>query len=60
LTKLALVPQNILNSYTSLAGMEEGTYKDGDFVVHLHGCDMPERSCEKEFAQYWEKKGVAA
>lgn len=58
LTKLALVPQGVFNSYPSLSGSvaEEGAYKDGDFVLTLHGCDVPERNCEKEFVRWWGKR----
>ena len=48
LVKMALVPQRVLNAYTSIQG--EGMYKDGDFVANLHGCDLPGsgRDCERE------------
>ncbi|KAL0635347.1 putative alpha-1,6-mannosyltransferase mnn11 [Maublancomyces gigas] len=57
LTKLALVPQNIMNAYPGTAA---GAYKDGDFVIRLSGCDAPKRDCEKEFLTYWEKRKVIA
>lgn len=57
LTKLALIPQNIMNSYP---GTAVGAYKDGDFVIRLSGCDAPKRDCEKEFLTYWEKRKVIA
>ncbi|GAB7352888.1 hypothetical protein MBLNU459_g3483t1 [Dothideomycetes sp. NU459] len=47
LAKLALIPQRILNAYTS--GPAEGIYKEGDFVANFHGCQRdPQRDCEKE------------
>lgn len=47
LAKLALVPQRLLNSYTS--GPSEGTYNEGDFVANFHGCQRDDaRSCEDE------------
>jgi len=55
LTKLALVPQRIMNSYSSVSG-GEGVYADGDFVIHFHECWKPERNCEKEFNRYWDKR----
>ncbi|KAL9608240.1 MAG: hypothetical protein Q9167_006909 [Letrouitia subvulpina] len=57
LTKLALVPLRVMNSYgveiTSRGG-KEVMYKDGDFVVRLVGCEAdPNRSCEKEFDVFY-------
>jgi len=54
LTKLALVPQRTLNSYTK--GEAEERYSDGDFVAHLHGCDKDDtgRSCENELTPLYE------
>ncbi|KAL9051075.1 MAG: hypothetical protein Q9162_006248 [Coniocarpon cinnabarinum] len=48
LMKMALVPQRLLNSYTTTEG--EGQYEDGDFVANFRGCDNAGsgRSCEKE------------
>lgn len=47
LAKLALIPQRILNSYTT--GPAEGVYNEGDFVANFHGCQRdPARDCEKE------------
>lgn len=57
LTKLALVPQKLFNSYPSVPG-GESTYEEGDFVVHFHECEKPERSCEKEFNRYWEQRST--
>lgn len=37
-----------MNSY-NLDGNETSLYKEGDFVVRFHGCEMSiERNCEKE------------
>lgn len=59
LTKLALVPQRLLNSYGVDIGSRGGKdvmYKDGEFVVHLVGCELDQnRHCEKEFEPYYEK-----
>ena len=62
LTKLALIPQKVFNSYPALAGADNNavdTYQDGDFVVHFHECWKPGRNCEKEFNEYWEKRKTA-
>lgn len=56
LSKLALVPQKVLNSYVKEAVVQEGatvtvdgTYSEGDFVANFHGCNTdPTRSCERE------------
>ncbi|KAL9098991.1 MAG: hypothetical protein Q9163_005446 [Psora crenata] len=59
LTKLALVPQKILNSYNvdiPSRGGKEAQYKKGDFLVRLVACELDEsRDCEKEFDQYYEE-----
>lgn len=54
LSKLALVPQRTMNSYTQ--GQGEAKYQDGDFVAHLHGCDIggSSRSCESEAIPLYE------
>ncbi|KAM0128340.1 hypothetical protein ACHAP3_008392 [Botrytis cinerea] len=49
LSKLALVPQKIMNAYSS---DEAEGYKDGDFVVRLPGCDQSGRDCGKEAEKY--------
>ncbi len=58
LSKLALVPQRIMNSY-SATGNLTSTYAKGDFVVRFDGCEQAgERSCEKESESYmkaWRK-----
>ncbi|KAI4161761.1 MAG: hypothetical protein LQ342_004593 [Letrouitia transgressa] len=57
LTKLALVPQRVINSYgveIASRGGKEVMYKDGDLVVRLVGCEGdPNRSCEKEFDVFY-------
>ena len=59
LTKLALVPQKILNSYNvdiPSRGGREVMYKKSDFVVRLVGCDLDAaRNCEREFDQYYDE-----
>ncbi|KAL8748073.1 MAG: hypothetical protein Q9184_007513 [Pyrenodesmia sp. 2 TL-2023] len=59
LTKLALVPQRLLNSYgvnIASRGGKDVMYKDGDFIVRLVGCDLDQnRNCEKEFEPFYEK-----
>ena len=59
LTKLALVPQNLLNSYgvdIPSRGGKEAMYKEGEFAVRLVGCDLDSsRYCEKEFDQYYQQ-----
>ncbi|KAK9478705.1 galactosyl transferase GMA12/MNN10 family-domain-containing protein [Lipomyces japonicus] len=57
LSKIALVPQRILNSYPN--GVGESKYEDGDFVASLYGCDSPERSCVREFERLWDDRGRA-
>ncbi|KAL8850418.1 MAG: hypothetical protein Q9221_004650 [Calogaya cf. arnoldii] len=53
LTKLAIIPQRLLNTYNTdipSRGGAAALYKEGDFVVRLVGCDTdPNRNCEKEF-----------
>lgn len=57
LTKLALVPQNILNSYgvdISSRGGKEVMYKDQDFVVRFPNCELDSnRNCENEMEPYY-------
>ena len=52
LTKLALVPQRLLNSYNVDIGSRGGKgvmYKEGDFVERLVGCELDQnRNCERE------------
>ncbi|SZF02563.1 unnamed protein product [Blumeria hordei] len=46
LSKLALVPQKVMNSYNKpdLAS-DSGVYKEGDFVLKLAGCEEPGSDC---------------
>lgn len=59
LTKLALVPQKLLNSYNvdiKSRGGKEAMYKKGDFVIRMVGCDIDaNRNCEREFNQYYDE-----
>ncbi|RDW82123.1 hypothetical protein BP6252_03235 [Coleophoma cylindrospora] len=59
LSKLAIVPQKLLNSYhKGREGTgEQGTYKDGDWVVRFAGCEQDAtRNCIDEaepFSKQW-------
>ena len=57
LTKLALVPQRLLNSYgvdISSRGGKEAMFKDDDFVVHFVNCELDtNRNCEQEMEPYY-------
>lgn len=59
LTKLALVPQTLINSYgvdIASRGGKEVLYKEGEFVVRLVGCELDAtRYCEKEFDMYYQQ-----
>ncbi|KAK2733365.1 hypothetical protein FQN57_002155 [Myotisia sp. PD_48] len=58
LAKLALIPQRIINSYSSEVPNpgENGRYKDGDFIIRVAGCETTaERNCEKEMEPYFQK-----
>jgi len=61
LAKLALVPQNVMNSYhqnNAKYAHEKGVYKDGDFVLDFGECDEPERNCLSEMQPYFTKLNV--
>jgi mannan polymerase II complex MNN11 subunit len=50
-----------MNSYSkdSPDVSADGTYHDGDFVIHLNECNTPHRNCEEELQPYysmWQKK----
>ncbi|TGZ79748.1 hypothetical protein EX30DRAFT_342098 [Ascodesmis nigricans] len=61
LTKLALIPQKIMNSYPAPPpSSKDHAYQDGEFLVRLHRCEKKGRSCEKEFNKYWLQRKVAA
>ena len=57
LTKLALIPQKILNAYgmdIPSRGGKEAMYSQGDFIVRLVGCELDvARNCEREFEKYY-------
>ena len=53
LSKLAIVPQRIMNSYPTVGQTEqEGVYKGGDFVVRFAGCEQIGRDCVGEAEQF--------
>jgi galactosyl transferase GMA12/MNN10 family len=53
LANLALVPQNIMNSYhESLSKTANSVYKQGDFVITFGECDKPEQKCEENIRFY--------
>lgn len=57
LTKLALIPQNLLNSYgvdISSRGGKEVMYRDSDFLVRFPNCELDSnRNCEHETEPYY-------
>lgn len=55
LTRLAIVPQRTMNSYTR-SSSEVERYQDGDFVAHFIGCNVEDagRSCEDEAAPLYD------
>ncbi|KAL8726840.1 MAG: hypothetical protein Q9166_006456 [cf. Caloplaca sp. 2 TL-2023] len=59
LTKLAIIPQRLLNTYNvdiASRGGKDAMYKEGDFVIRLVGCENDQnRNCEKEFDEYYQK-----
>ena len=58
LTKLALVPQRIMNAYNVLSPAQQGSdvYQDEDFLVRFAGCELDvNRNCEKEMDGFYEK-----
>jgi len=58
LAKLALVPQNVINSYPSNNGRnpaKDGLYNEGDFVTNFGDCDTNDRDCEREMDPYLDK-----
>lgn len=57
-TKLALVPQRIMNAYNQLSPGQKGShvYQDDDFLVRFAGCEVDaSRDCEKEMEGYYKK-----
>ncbi|QDS73831.1 hypothetical protein FKW77_006437 [Venturia effusa] len=63
LAKLALIPQNLLNSYTEkdhkLAGAN-GMWRDGDFMVSFPDCSEAPRSCKAELEPWLRKTEATA
>jgi len=59
LTKLSLVPQRTLNSYTvniESRGGDEVTDREGDFVVRAVGCELDKnRDCAKEMDPWFQQ-----
>jgi mannan polymerase II complex MNN11 subunit len=52
LSKLALVPQQVMNSYNQ-AENSTSKYSKGDFVIRFNGCEQKiDRSCETEAQSY--------
>ena len=58
LTKLALVPVRIMNSYTANIATRGGdtvTYREGDFIVRAVGCERDiGRDCEEEMKPWYD------
>ncbi|KAI1002782.1 hypothetical protein K3495_g5424 [Podosphaera aphanis] len=53
LSRIALVPQRIINSYEkSDQSSTSGIYKQGDFIIEFAGCEQAGRSCAKEAQPY--------
>lgn len=56
LSRLAIIPQNIMNSYSRPETAKAGSntvYKEGDFVINFQGCDEPGApKCEEDARQY--------
>ena len=57
LTKLAIIPQKRMFSVATSGA--EGSYSDGDFVVHFEDCWNPERDCEKAYEMFWRSRKSA-
>lgn len=56
LAKLAMIPQNLLNSYAvGPANERNGQFKDGDIVAGFPGCDREGRNCAVEQQAYLAK-----
>jgi len=53
LAKLAMVPQNLLNSYASGPAGPNGQFQQGHLVANFPGCDKDGRECAKEQEAYW-------
>jgi mannan polymerase II complex MNN11 subunit len=49
LSKLAVIPQRIINAYNKENTKDQdGAYVDGDFVIRFPGCENNGRDCEKQ------------
>ncbi|KAJ4297679.1 putative alpha-1,6-mannosyltransferase mnn11 [Kalmusia sp. IMI 367209] len=60
LAKLALIPQNILNSYaTGPANPKFGKYREGDFVANFPGCARDKADCAAEQKSFLDKLNEA-
>ncbi|KAF2100102.1 glycosyltransferase family 34 protein [Rhizodiscina lignyota] len=58
LAKLALVKQNVMNSYADPIreqASDAGAAREGDFVTYFGLCDNPPRNCENEMQPYIDK-----
>lgn len=58
LTRLALVPQRVMNAYHQLSPGQKGgyVYQDDDFLVRFVGCEVDaSRNCEQEMEGYYRK-----
>lgn len=49
-----MVPQKLLNSYTSGPASSDGEFKNGDLVAVFPGCDKDGRDCAKEQQAYFD------
>ena len=59
LTKLALIPQRTINSYTAeikTRGGQEVTFQEGNFIARAVGCEKDSnRNCENELDAWYDK-----
>jgi mannan polymerase II complex MNN11 subunit len=54
LAKLAMIPQNLINSYANgPAAPVNGQFKEGDLVANFPGCDKDGRECAGEHEPYF-------
>ncbi|KAF2107245.1 alpha-1,6-mannosyltransferas-like protein subunit [Lophiotrema nucula] len=55
LAKLAMIPQNAINSYVAgPANAKNGKYTEGDMVATFFGCDKEKRNCIDEMQPYFD------
>jgi mannan polymerase II complex MNN11 subunit len=55
LAKIALIPQNVLNSYhekEAAMSTDNGLYKEGDFILNFGDCANEKRNCLTEMTPY--------